>query len=109
MELALAAADFAVARSGAATVSEFAAVGLPAVFVPYPVGNGEQKLNAQELVKAGGALIVDDSNFTPEYVRSSLIPLVSNAKKVKEMREKALSVGVSDGAKRLLDLVNGVL
>lgn len=109
MELALAAADFAVARSGAATVSEFAAVGLPAVFVPYPVGNGEQKLNAQELVKASGALVVDDSNFTPEYVRSSLIPLVSNAKKIKEMREKSLSVGVSDGSKRLLDLVNGVL
>ena len=109
MELALAAADFAVARSGAATVSEFAAVGLPAVFVPYPVGNGEQKLNAQQLVAAGGALLVNDSDFTPEYVRSHLIPLVSNAKRVKEMHAKALSVGVSDGAKRLLDLVNGVL
>jgi UDP-N-acetylglucosamine--N-acetylmuramyl-(pentapeptide) pyrophosphoryl-undecaprenol N-acetylglucosamine transferase len=109
MELALAAADFAVARSGAATVSEFAAVGLPAVFVPYPVGNGEQRLNAEQLVSAGGAVLVEDANFTPEYVRSHLIPLVSNAKKVKEMKEKSLSVGVSDGAKRLLDLVNGVL
>jgi len=109
MDLALAAADFAVARSGAATVSEFAAVGLPAVFVPYPVGNGEQKLNAQDLVRAGGALIVEDAQFTPEYVRTKLIPTLSNAKLVKEMAAKALSVGVQDGSKRLLDLVNGVL
>jgi len=109
MDLALAAADFAVSRSGAATVSEFAAVGLPAVFVPYPVGNGEQKLNAAELVQAGGALMVEDSQFTPEYIRTTLIPLVSNAKRVKEMSENALRVGVRDGSKRLLDLVNGVL
>jgi UDP-N-acetylglucosamine--N-acetylmuramyl-(pentapeptide) pyrophosphoryl-undecaprenol N-acetylglucosamine transferase len=109
MDLALAAVDFAVARSGAATVSEFAAVGLPAVFVPYPVGNGEQKLNAQDLFRAGGALIVEDAQFTPEYVRTKLIPTLSNAKLVKEMAAKALSVGVQDGSKRLLDLVNGVL
>jgi UDP-N-acetylglucosamine--N-acetylmuramyl-(pentapeptide) pyrophosphoryl-undecaprenol N-acetylglucosamine transferase len=109
MELALAAADFAVARSGASTVSEFAAVGLPSVFVPYPVGNGEQSLNAKELVEAGGALVVEDARFTGEFVRSTLIPLMSNAKLVKQMRDKALSVGVQDGAKRLLDLVNGVL
>jgi len=109
MDLALAAADFAVSRSGAATVCEFAAVGLPAVFVPYPVGNGEQKLNAQELVDAGGALVVEDSQFTTEYVRATLIPVISNAKLVKEMSAKALAVGVQDGAKRLLDLVNGVL
>jgi UDP-N-acetylglucosamine--N-acetylmuramyl-(pentapeptide) pyrophosphoryl-undecaprenol N-acetylglucosamine transferase len=109
MDLALAAADFAVARSGAATVSEFAAVGLPAVLVPYPVGNGEQKHNAEDLVEAGGAVMVDDADFTPDYVRSVLIPLISNAKKVKEMSANALTVGVSDGAQRLLDLVNGVL
>jgi UDP-N-acetylglucosamine--N-acetylmuramyl-(pentapeptide) pyrophosphoryl-undecaprenol N-acetylglucosamine transferase len=77
--------------------------------VPYPVGNGEQKLNAQELVAAGGALVVEDAQFNAEYVRSVLIPLVSNAKLVKQMQSKAISVGVQDGAKRLLALVNGVL
>jgi UDP-N-acetylglucosamine--N-acetylmuramyl-(pentapeptide) pyrophosphoryl-undecaprenol N-acetylglucosamine transferase len=109
MDLALAAADFAVARSGAATVTELAAVGLPAVLVPYPVGNGEQKLNAAELVAAGGAKLVDDADFTPEYVRSQLIPLISNAKEIKGMRANALSIGVRDGSARLLKLVNGVL
>lgn len=109
MDLAIAAADFAVARAGAATVSEFTAVGLPAVFVPYPVGNGEQRLNAAQVVAAGGALIVADANFTPEYVRSELIPLVSNSKLRTAMKEKALATGFGDGAQRLLKLVNGVL
>ena len=77
--------------------------------MPYPVGNGEQKLNAAELVDAGGAVLVDDADFTPEYVRSHLIPLISNAKQVKGMRASALSVGVRDGSERLLTLVNGVL
>jgi len=109
MDLAIAAADFAVARAGAATVSEFTAVGLPAVFVPYPVGNGEQRLNAQQVVAAGGAVLVEDANFTPEYVRSELIPMVSNSKLRQQMKDKALATGFGDGAKRLLKLVNGVL
>lgn len=109
MDLAIAAADFAVARAGAATVSEFTAVGLPAVFVPYPVGNGEQRLNAEQVVAAGGAVLIDDANFTPEYVRSELIPMVSNSKLRTDMKEKAQATGFGDGAQRLLKLVNGVL
>jgi UDP-N-acetylglucosamine--N-acetylmuramyl-(pentapeptide) pyrophosphoryl-undecaprenol N-acetylglucosamine transferase len=109
MELAIAASDFAVARSGAATVSEFCAVGLPAVFVPYPVGNGEQKLNAQQVVSVGGAELVLDKDFTPEYVARTLIPLLSNKKALQAMSVKAASVGTTTGSENLLRLVNGVL
>lgn len=109
MDLALAMASFAVARSGAATVAEFAAVGLPAVFVPYPVGNGEQRLNAVDMVRAEAALVVDDENFDMDYVLSTLIPLISNSKRIAEMAEKAKELGLRDGAERLLKLVNGVL
>jgi UDP-N-acetylglucosamine--N-acetylmuramyl-(pentapeptide) pyrophosphoryl-undecaprenol N-acetylglucosamine transferase len=109
MDLALAMASFAVARSGAATVAEFAAVGLPAVFVPYPVGNGEQRLNAVDMVEANAALVVPDENFDSGYVLSSLIPLISNTKRITEMSEKAKELGLRDGAERLLKLVNGVL
>lgn len=109
MELAIAAADYAVARSGAATVSEFTAVGLPAIFVPYPVGNGEQRLNAEQVVSAGGAILVADQDFTPEYVASTLIPLLSNKKAVTAMQEKSRSVGIVNGSEDLLKLVNGVL
>ena len=63
-------------RAGAATVSELAAVGLPSVLVPYPVGNGEQELNARELVSAAGARLVKDAEFTPEWVARELVPLL---------------------------------
>lgn len=109
MDLALAMANFAVARSGAATVSEFAAVGLPAIFVPYPVGNGEQRFNAGDMVAANAAVIVEDADFTQEYVKAKLIPLLSNSKICAEMEANAKMLGVRDGAKRLLQLVNGVL
>ena len=58
MDLAYAAADLVVCRAGANTVTEVAAVGLPAVFVPLPIGNGEQALNARPVVDAGGGLLV---------------------------------------------------
>ena len=53
MDLAYAAADLIVCRAGANTVTEVAAVGLPAVFVPLPIGNGEQARNAHPVVQAG--------------------------------------------------------
>ena len=109
MDLALAAADFVVARAGAATVCELAAIGLPSVLVPYPVGNGEQKFNAADLVIAGGAVLVEDAKFTPEYVSQVLVPMLSDTKRVAAMAEKAKTQGVIDGSKRLLKLISGVL
>jgi len=109
MDLAIAAADFAVARAGAATVSEFAAVGLPAVYVPYPVGNGEQKYNVADIVEAGGGVLCIDSAFTADYVSNSLVPMISDSRTRNRMAELAKAVGVSNGSKRLLDLVKTVL
>lgn len=109
MDLAITAADFAVARAGAATVSEFAAVGLPAVYVPYPVGNGEQRFNVQDLLDRGGGLLCLDKDFTPEYVNQTLIPAVSNTRARNEMAQAAKLAGVSDGSQRLLTLIKSVL
>jgi UDP-N-acetylglucosamine--N-acetylmuramyl-(pentapeptide) pyrophosphoryl-undecaprenol N-acetylglucosamine transferase len=109
MDLAIAAADVAVARSGASTVSEFSALGLAAVYVPYPVGNGEQALNAKTVVDAGGAAMVVDSGFTPDFVSDTIIPLVSSTKRVRDMASAAKSVGVVDGTRRLFELVQSVL
>ncbi len=55
MDLLLAAADLMVCRAGASSVTEAAAVGVPAIFVPLPIGNGEQEHNARPVVDAGGA------------------------------------------------------
>jgi UDP-N-acetylglucosamine--N-acetylmuramyl-(pentapeptide) pyrophosphoryl-undecaprenol N-acetylglucosamine transferase len=105
MDLALAAADLAISRAGSATVSELAAVGLPAVFIPYPVGNGEQQLNAQDALNAGGALLVLDAAFTPEWVAGELVPLLQDPARVAAMAARIASVGHRDGADRMVDLV----
>lgn len=61
MEQAYAAADLMLCRAGSNTVNEVGAIGLPAIFVPLPHGNGEQRLNAVTLVEAGGGVLVDDA------------------------------------------------
>lgn len=105
MDLALAAADLAVSRAGAATVCELAAVGVPAVFVPYPVGNGEQTLNARGAVEAGGALLVADAAFSPEYVALELPALLQDPARLADMAARMATTGVRDGADRMVDLV----
>ncbi len=109
MELAMAAADFAISRAGATTVSEFSAIGLPALYVPYPVGNGEQNYNIMDVIAVGGGMTILDKDFTVEYVRSVLIPLLSNTKALTEMSEAARSAGVLNGTERLIKLIDEVL
>lgn len=108
MDLALAAADVVIARSGAATVSELAGLGIPAVFVPYPVGNGEQELNARDSLIAGGAIVCADRDFSPEWIRTSLIPLLGDATRRAEMASRAANAGIRDGADRLAAMVLAV-
>ncbi|CAN5172553.1 undecaprenyldiphospho-muramoylpentapeptide beta-N-acetylglucosaminyltransferase [soil metagenome] len=105
MDLALAVADFAVSRAGAATVSELAALGVPSVLVPYAVGNGEQRFNAVDIVAAGGAVLVADADFTPPWVESTLLPLLADRSRIAQMASAAAGVGVRDGSARMADLI----
>jgi UDP-N-acetylglucosamine--N-acetylmuramyl-(pentapeptide) pyrophosphoryl-undecaprenol N-acetylglucosamine transferase len=109
MDLALALADFAVARAGAATVSEFAALGIPAVYVPFPIGNGEQRFNAAGVVEAGGGILVDDAEFLPGWVDGELLPLLADRARVAAMGERAASAGVRDGSDRMVALIRAAL
>jgi UDP-N-acetylglucosamine--N-acetylmuramyl-(pentapeptide) pyrophosphoryl-undecaprenol N-acetylglucosamine transferase len=105
MEQAYAAADLLLCRSGSGTVSEVAAVGLPAVFVPLPVGNGEQALNASELVSAGAALLVKDANFTPEWLARHLLALFAEPDRLEQMGERAGKLGIRDADVRMAEMV----
>jgi UDP-N-acetylglucosamine--N-acetylmuramyl-(pentapeptide) pyrophosphoryl-undecaprenol N-acetylglucosamine transferase len=109
MDLAFAAAHLVVARAGAATVSELAVLGLPSVLVPYPVGNGEQKVNAHDLVDAGAAILVDDAHFTPQFIAEDLIGLLADSARIATMAHAARAVGISDGDARLADLIRRAL
>lgn len=105
MDAAIAAADLAVSRAGASTVSEFAAAGLPAIYVPYPVGNGEQRFNAVQVSEAGGAQIVADQDFSASFVAEKVIPIISHASTLKKMAAASRSVGIPDATQLLRDLV----
>jgi UDP-N-acetylglucosamine--N-acetylmuramyl-(pentapeptide) pyrophosphoryl-undecaprenol N-acetylglucosamine transferase len=105
MDLAYAAADLVVARAGANTVCELTAVGLPAVYVPLPIGNGEQRFNAADVVGAGGGLLVDDAAFTPGWVAQTLVPLLGDRPRLEAMATAAAAVGERGADELLADLV----
>jgi len=109
MNLAYAAADFVIARAGAMTVAELTAVGLPACYVPLPIGNGEQKLNAEPVVKAGGAILVSDSDFTAKYVADIVMPIVSDKSKLARMADISASFGHRDASSRIVDIIDRVI
>ncbi len=101
MDLAYAAADLAICRSGAMTVAEVSAVGLPAVYVPLPIGNGEQRLNALPVVNAGGGLLVADADLTPAYVAETVAGLLTDGPRLAQMTTAAAAVGHRDAAARV--------
>ncbi len=105
MDLAYAAADLVVARSGANTVCELTAVGLPAVYVPLPIGNGEQRLNAASVIAAGGGLLVDDATVTAQWVDDVVRPLALDPSRLAAMATASASVGERGGDELLADLV----
>lgn len=105
MDLAYAAADLAITRSGALTVAELASVGLPAILVPYPVGNGEQRYNAAALVSAQAAVLLDNKDCTGSKLLGLIQELLATPEKLVEMAKRALSVARPNAAK---DIVNSI-
>jgi UDP-N-acetylglucosamine--N-acetylmuramyl-(pentapeptide) pyrophosphoryl-undecaprenol N-acetylglucosamine transferase len=101
MELGYAAGDLALCRGGAMTCAETAAVGMPAVYVPLPWGNGEQRRNALPVVNAGGGLIVEDGDLSPEWVASTVVPLVRDGARLAAMSAAAAHYGRRDGDEAL--------
>ncbi|SEJ46935.1 UDP-N-acetylglucosamine--N-acetylmuramyl-(pentapeptide) pyrophosphoryl-undecaprenol N-acetylglucosamine transferase [Demequina mangrovi] len=109
MAAAFAAADAVVCRSGAATVCEIGALGLPALYVPLPHGNGEQALNASAAVEAGAALLVRDDALTPAGLVLHAERMLLDPDEGPRMREATRGIGIADGAARLSDMIEGAL
>jgi UDP-N-acetylglucosamine--N-acetylmuramyl-(pentapeptide) pyrophosphoryl-undecaprenol N-acetylglucosamine transferase len=111
MDLAYAAADLAICRSGAMTVAEVSAVGLPAIYVPLPHGNGEQRLNALPVVEHGGGEIVEDADLTPERIVELVVPMLTSGERLSAMSAGARRTGHADAdetlARMVLEVVEG--
>lgn len=109
MDLAFAAADFIVTRAGSSTVSELSAVGLPALYVPYAVGNGEQAKNIATLLDAGAAMTIPDGEFLPERVATELFPVLGDAGRRDELARRAGELGSRDAAEQLLAMIDAAI
>lgn len=101
MDLAYSAADVVLCRAGAMTCAEVAAVGIPAIFVPLAVGNGEQALNAKALVDAGAAIMIPDSELTAPSLVAEAIALMADPARLATMASAAYSLGVRDADEEL--------
>ena len=99
-------AHLIIARSGASTVAELAAIGRPAILVPLPHALDQDQLaNAAALAAAGGALLIRQSDFTSERLSQELAVLLADPVKLSAMAAASRKVGRADAAERLADEV----
>ena len=103
MAMAYSVADVIVCRSGAMTVAEVTAAGVPAVYVPLPHGNGEQGLNAQEVVRNGAAQLIQDSDIEAR-VSHVVTSLLADPDTLATMRAAALKSNVATAAEVIADI-----
>lgn len=103
---AYAVADLLVCRSGATTIAEISAIGLPAVLVPYPYAtDNHQEKNARQLEKMGAARVILDRDLTAESLCKIVEELIFDANKLSSMTASSKKFGRPDAAKALADLV----
>ncbi len=106
MASAYAAADLVVSRAGATTIAELTALGKPALLIPYPFAtNDHQRVNAEEVVRAGGARLVLDRDLTGRRLASEIQRLLGDPALLTEMGRAAQRLGRPQASSHLADLV----
>ena len=109
MPLVMAAADLVMCRSGASTLSELAALGKPAILVPSPnVTNNHQEKNAKVLEKAGAAVLIPETDITPDKLLGSVSLMLSRPETLDAMSEQMKAIGVSDATERIADIIQSL-
>lgn len=107
MPLALAAADVVLCRSGAATLSELAALGKGSILIPLPPGFGgsPQEINAAMFAQHGAAKIIRDADLTPDVLSTALLPYLQDQERLNGLRMAARSLARPAAAADLAALV----
>ncbi len=109
MALAYGWADLVVCRAGALTVSEIAATGLAAVFIPFPAAvDDHQTHNASVLAEQGGARILQEADLTADRLSQALTALCGNREKLLQMAEAARSQALPHAAEHVADYCMGL-
>ena len=97
-------ADLVICRAGALTVSELCAAGIGALLVPFPHAvDDHQTRNGQHMVKAGAAILVPQSQLTPEVLAETLRDLTSNRERILKMAKAARSLARPDATERVVN------
>jgi UDP-N-acetylglucosamine--N-acetylmuramyl-(pentapeptide) pyrophosphoryl-undecaprenol N-acetylglucosamine transferase len=102
---ALAAADLAVARAGAATTGEFPALGLPSILVPYPYAGRHQELNADHMVDHQAAIRVDDPDLARGILGETIVGLLTDEERLSQLADGASRLAQPDASKRIGELL----
>ena len=98
-------ADLVISRSGASTVSELAAVGLPSILIPYPHhSDNQQLLNAKWLVDEKAAILIPQSDFNVQNVKDTLLRLMKDRANLREMGMNARRIGIRDATDKIAAL-----
>jgi UDP-N-acetylglucosamine--N-acetylmuramyl-(pentapeptide) pyrophosphoryl-undecaprenol N-acetylglucosamine transferase len=102
MRQALAAADLVIARAGAGTIAEIAAMGKASILIPLPNAAADHQLkNATEFAHLGGTIIMEEMNLTPHLFQNEIFSLLDNPDLMKKMGERAKQFAHPDAAQRL--------
>ena len=87
-------------------MAELAVLGIPSILIPLPGAPGDhQSANAQQLVEAGGAVVLEDENLSGDRLRAAIGALLSDGDALTEMASRARALGRPDAADRVADLV----
>ncbi|MCL6479356.1 MAG: undecaprenyldiphospho-muramoylpentapeptide beta-N-acetylglucosaminyltransferase, partial [Peptococcaceae bacterium] len=110
MPSALAAADLAICRAGAATCTELTAVGLPAILIPYPhAAENHQEYNARALEKKGAAAVIRDRDLTGDLLAGQVERLAGRRERLADMARASKELGRPGALDDILDCVQELL
>jgi UDP-N-acetylglucosamine--N-acetylmuramyl-(pentapeptide) pyrophosphoryl-undecaprenol N-acetylglucosamine transferase len=106
MEEAYSAADLAVARSGAASLTELSHFAIPSVLLPYPfAAEDHQTLNARIFEQAGAAILLPEHEATPEVLAAKLRWLLDDPARLSEMSERSAKLAPQGAAERVAETI----
>lgn len=104
--LALAASDLVICRSGASSLAEVLAAGLPSILVPFPYAYADhQKKNAEIVAASGAAVLIDESNLTADLLTKTVIDFKNDSNKLEEFSTAAKIIAVLDASERVAKIL----
>lgn len=103
-------ASLAISRAGAASLTELAVKGTPAILIPYPyAAENHQAFNAEVFAVAGAAVVFNQSELTQPLLESQVLKLLNSPQQLETMAEKAKSIAIIDSAEKLADLIREII